>query len=87
MFWGWTSEWEWEWEWGWIDMGLTHLHCIGSWFAKGWILENKLNRPEFHAINEKEKNHPIEQVGKELRAMMPFVKPKSKKEVVTSAKD
>ncbi len=56
-------------------------------FAKGWILENKLNRPEFHAINEKEKNHPIEQVGKELRAMMPFVKPKSKKEVVTSAKD
>ncbi len=56
-------------------------------FAKGWILENQLNRPEFHAINEREKNHPIEVVGKELRAMMPFVKKQTKKEVVASAKN
>ncbi|TLS38802.1 ketol-acid reductoisomerase [Pseudalkalibacillus caeni] len=56
-------------------------------FAKGWILENKLNRPEFSAINEREKHHPIEVVGKELRAMMPFVKRQPKKEVVTSAKN
>ncbi|MBB6454125.1 ketol-acid reductoisomerase [Salirhabdus euzebyi] len=55
-------------------------------FAKGWILENQVNRPQFNAINEKEKNHPIEQVGRELRELMPFVKrstTKSKKEVVT----
>lgn len=42
-------------------------------FAKGWILENQANRPQFNAINAKENQHPIEQVGKELRALMPFV--------------
>ncbi len=45
-------------------------------FAKGWILENQANRPEFNAINEREKQHPIEVVGRELREMMPFVKAK-----------
>jgi len=43
-------------------------------FAKEWILENQANRPQFNAINEREKQHPIEKVGKELRALMPFVK-------------
>lgn len=43
-------------------------------FAKDWILENQANRPRFNAINEREKNHPVEIVGKELRALMPFVK-------------
>lgn len=43
-------------------------------FAKGWILENQANRPQFNAINAKENAHPIEKVGKELRALMPFVK-------------
>ena len=42
-------------------------------FAKGWILENQANRPKFNAINAKENAHPIEKVGKELRALMPFV--------------
>ncbi|WP_077705678.1 ketol-acid reductoisomerase [Virgibacillus dokdonensis] len=42
-------------------------------FAKGWILENQAKRPQFNAINAKENQHPIEQVGKELRALMPFV--------------
>lgn len=42
-------------------------------FAKGWILENQANRPQFNRINEQEKNHPIEKVGAELRALMPFV--------------
>ncbi|UOE93354.1 MULTISPECIES: ketol-acid reductoisomerase [Bacillaceae] len=54
-------------------------------FAKGWILENQANRPEFTAINAREKQHPIEVVGRELREMMPFVK--SKKGVVGSAKN
>ena len=44
-------------------------------FAKGWILENQANRPVFTAINRQEKEHPIEVVGRELRKMMPFVKP------------
>ncbi len=59
-------------------------------FAKGWLLENQLNRPEFNAINQRESEHLIEKVGKELREMMPFVKAgkeKAKKEVVTSAKN
>jgi len=54
-------------------------------FAKGWILENQANRPEFNAINEREKEHPIELVGRELRKMMPFVNKDKKKEVVASA--
>ncbi len=55
-------------------------------FAKGWILENQANRPEYNAINAREKQHPIEVVGRELREMMPFVKAKQKG-VVTSAKN
>ncbi|MCM3587629.1 ketol-acid reductoisomerase [Mesobacillus maritimus] len=55
-------------------------------FAKGWILENQANRPEFNAINEREKQHPIEVVGRELRAMMPFVNQGKKKEVAAVAK-
>ncbi|AYA77202.1 ketol-acid reductoisomerase [Bacillus sp. Y1] len=54
-------------------------------FAKGWILENQANRPEFNAIVQKENSHLIEQVGRELRAMMPFVNKDKKKEVVVSA--
>jgi len=55
-------------------------------FAKGWILENQANRPVFNAINDRESEHLIEKVGKELRAMMPFVKSSRKKEVVGSGK-
>ncbi|MBP3949687.1 ketol-acid reductoisomerase [Bacillus suaedae] len=46
-------------------------------FAKGWILENQANRPEFTAITRAESQHPIEVVGRQLREMMPFVKAKS----------
>lgn len=41
-------------------------------FAKSWILENQANRPFFNARRRMEQNHPIEQVGKELRKMMEF---------------
>ncbi|MEK3798066.1 ketol-acid reductoisomerase [Peribacillus sp. FSL H8-0477] len=57
-------------------------------FAKGWILENQANRPVFNAVNQRENQHPIEVVGRELRKMMPFVKQQqTKKEVVTVAKN
>src|SRR5699024_6846070 len=55
-------------------------------FAKGWILENQANRPQYTAIKEAEKHHSIEVVGRKLRDMMPFVKAKSKG-VVGSAKN
>ncbi|MBB2479440.1 ketol-acid reductoisomerase [Bacillus sp. APMAM] len=57
-------------------------------FAKGWILENQANRPVFNAINESEKQHPIEVVGEELRKLMPFVSSKKEqKEAVANAKN
>src|SRR5690625_6549378 len=43
-------------------------------FAKDWILENQAYRPRFNAINKRENDHTIEQVGRELRSLMPFVK-------------
>jgi len=43
-------------------------------FAKAWILENQANRPVFNAMRTKQADHPIEKVGKKLRAMMPWIK-------------
>lgn len=43
-------------------------------FARNWILENQANRPVFNATVKMEENHPIEVVGKKLRAMMPWLK-------------
>ncbi len=43
-------------------------------FAREWILENQANRPAFSAILQREAEHPIEKVGAELRAMMPWLK-------------
>ena len=43
-------------------------------FAKEWILENQAGRPTFNAMKKRDANHPIEVVGKELRAMMPWLK-------------
>jgi len=43
-------------------------------FAREWILENRANRPVYRALYAREKEHPIEEVGKELRAMMPWLK-------------
>ncbi|MGI6449409.1 MAG: ketol-acid reductoisomerase [Desulfitobacteriia bacterium] len=43
-------------------------------FAREWLLENQVNRPVFNAISRIDDEHPIEKVGKELRAMMPWLK-------------
>jgi ketol-acid reductoisomerase len=42
-------------------------------FAQEWVAENKAGRPRFTALREAGKQHPIEQVGAELRGMMPFI--------------
>lgn len=47
-------------------------------FAKNWILENQAGRPYFYARRREEAEHLIEKVGKELRAMMPWIKPKER---------
>ena len=51
-------------------------------FAKEWIDENRKGRPQFTKRRKREAEHRIEQVGRELRRMMPFVNPK---EVVPGA--
>jgi len=43
-------------------------------FAKEWMLENQVNRPHFTALVKKDREHLIEKVGTELRAMMPWLK-------------
>jgi ketol-acid reductoisomerase len=42
-------------------------------FAREWILENQVNRPNFNRLRAIEAAHPIEKVGKELRGMMPWL--------------
>ena len=43
-------------------------------FAREWIKENELGRPNFNKLLADGDNHPIEKVGKELREMMPWMK-------------
>jgi len=42
-------------------------------FAREWILENRANAPAFKAMRRREKNHPIEEVGRRLRRLMPWI--------------
>jgi ketol-acid reductoisomerase len=42
-------------------------------FAREWILENASNRPVFNALTRAGEAHPIEEVGRRLRAMMPWL--------------
>jgi ketol-acid reductoisomerase len=54
-------------------------------FAKEWIEENKKGGKNFAALREKEKQHPIEKVGEQLRAMMSWL-PTEKKKITETAK-
>jgi ketol-acid reductoisomerase len=42
-------------------------------FTRDWMLENKVNQTSFKATRRKVAEHPIEAIGKELRAMMPWI--------------
>src|SRR6478609_5381532 len=42
-------------------------------FAKEWIAENENGRPNFNKMRDAAAKHPIEQVGAELRGMMPWI--------------
>jgi ketol-acid reductoisomerase len=42
-------------------------------FTRDWMLENKVNQTSFKAIRARNNAHPIEEVGKRLRAMMPWI--------------
>jgi len=43
-------------------------------FARTWLKNNRDGRKKFLAMREASKDQPIEKVGAELRAMMPFLK-------------
>ncbi len=45
-------------------------------FASEWLTENLAGRPRFKALRKKGLDHPIEQVGKKLRAMMSWLSKK-----------
>ncbi len=47
-------------------------------FAREWILENQANRPVFRALTNAVENHPIEETGKKLRKMMPWIEKQKK---------
>ena len=42
-------------------------------FAREWVLENQANRPVYNALLKRGKEHPIEEVGEQLRGMMPWL--------------
>ncbi len=42
-------------------------------FADEWIAESRSGRKNFHELEAKGHEHPIEKVGKELRSLMPWI--------------
>jgi ketol-acid reductoisomerase len=44
-------------------------------FAREWILENQAGRPRYEALLKKDLDHPIEEVGRQLRARMTWLNP------------
>jgi ketol-acid reductoisomerase len=52
-------------------------------FTRNWMLENKVNQTSFKATRAKLAQHPIEDVGAKLRAMMPWI---SKNKLVDKAR-
>jgi ketol-acid reductoisomerase len=42
-------------------------------FARDWMLENRVNQASFRATRRRNGEHPIERVGEQLRAMMPWI--------------
>jgi len=45
-------------------------------YARNWILENQAGRPSFNLIRKREQSLLIEKVGRQLRAMMPWLNAK-----------
>src|SRR2546428_12948091 len=44
-------------------------------FARAWVLENQATRAGVLAMRRRDGEHPIEEVGKPLRATMAWIKP------------
>jgi ketol-acid reductoisomerase len=53
-------------------------------FARDWMLENAVSQTSFKAMRRRAAEHPIEEVGAKLRAMMPWI---AKNKLVDKAKN
>jgi ketol-acid reductoisomerase len=42
-------------------------------FARQWILENKAGAPGFKAMRRRDRQHPVEEVGRQLRSLMGWI--------------
>jgi ketol-acid reductoisomerase len=49
-------------------------------FANEWIAEDKAGKPKYNELLQKDLNHPIEKVGKELRSKMAWIQSAAKEE-------
>jgi len=62
-----------------VAMKKTLADIQSGKFAREWIEENKSGCHNFNALREKEKQHPIEIVGAQLRGMMSWLPKEGKK--------
>ena len=70
-----------------IAMGEILEEIQDGTFAREWMLENLVNRPVFNALTAADEDHLIEEVGREVRGMMPqFQKNEGKKPAKPAAK-
>jgi ketol-acid reductoisomerase len=53
-------------------------------FAREWIAEHEAGRPNFNRLMRQDDEHPIEQVGRRLRAMMPWISTNSTQQTAHS---
>jgi ketol-acid reductoisomerase len=56
------------------NMKLVLEEIQNGTFARDWVLENKAGRPHYAKLLERDRNHPIEKVGVELRKQMAWLK-------------
>jgi ketol-acid reductoisomerase len=56
------------------EMGEILAEIQDGRFAREWILENQAGRPVYNSLKRMESEHLIEEVGSELREMMPWLK-------------
>jgi ketol-acid reductoisomerase len=55
------------------EMGKILKEIQKGKFVKQWIAENDGGRKEYNRLMQADLDHPIEKVGKELRARMPWL--------------
>lgn len=56
------------------EMGRVLDDIQSGRFTRDWMLECQANQPSFKAMRRMAAEHPIEDVGEKLRAMMPWIK-------------